>query len=283
MLNQTNLVSNLKINILDNSFLFAFSITLLAGLSTVIGSFVVFFKKSLKTGWLSFSMSFAAGVMLYVSFVEILPNSILMFKESQNSVDFFITNNYVNLILFFLIGCLLAVFIEKLLPDQKINDQIGKNFTTKRKIYRSGLLIALSLAFHNFPEGIITFMECYTNLFSGLAIAIAIALHNIPEGMSISVPIYHATGSKKKAVLYTALSGVTEPIGALFCYFLIKDGLDPFVEASIMSFVSGIMVFISLFVLIPMSIQYKTKFQHVTGILSGSLIIGLSILMLNSL
>ena len=268
---------------MDNSFLFAFSITLLAGLSTVIGSFVVFFRRSLKTGWLSFSMSFAAGVMLYVSFIEILPNSILLFKESENTTNFFITNNYIKLILFFCIGCLIAVFIEKLLPDQKINDQIGKNFNTKKKIYRSGLLIALSLAFHNFPEGLITFMECYTNLFSGLAIALAIALHNIPEGMSISVPIYHATGSRKKAVFYTALSGITEPIGALFCYFLIKDGLDPFLEASIMSFVSGIMVFISLFVLIPMSLEYKTKLQHITGLISGSLIIGLSILMLNNL
>lgn len=268
---------------MDQSFLFAFSITLLAGLSTVLGSLVVFFTSSTKTGWLSFSMSFAAGVMLYVSLIEIIPSSIELFDESKGSVEFFINNTYINLIVFLALGCLIAIVIEKLLPDQKINEQIKKKINVKRKIYRSGLLIALSLAFHNFPEGIITFMECYTNLFSGLAIALAIALHNIPEGMSISVPIYHATGSKRKAVLYTALSGITEPIGALFCYFLIKDGLEPFVEASVMSLVSGIMVFIALFVLIPMSWEYKTRYQHISGLLCGCVIIGLSIMMLNNL
>ena len=121
-------------------------------------------------------------------------------------------------------------------------------------------------------------------VFSGIVIGFAIALHNIPEGMSISVPIYHATGSKRKAILYTALSGVTEPLGALFCYFLIlQNGLNPYVEACIMSIVSGIMVFISLFVLLPMSIEYNKKYQHVSGVLVGSLVIGVSIYMLNNL
>ena len=268
---------------MDKQFLIAFSITLLAGLSTVVGSLVVFFNHSKKLGWLSFSMAFASGVMLYVTFVEIIRSSMEIFLQDNGKTNFFITNHYLNLILFFLVGCGVAVLIEKLLPDQKINNQIGKSFSTKKKIYRSGLLIAISLALHNFPEGIITFMECYTNLISGLAIALAIALHNIPEGMSISVPIYHATGSKKKAVWYTALSGVTEPIGALFCFYLIKDGLNPFIEAAIMSFVGGIMVFIAIFVLIPMSLEYKSKFQHVFGLISGIVIIGLSILMMDSI
>ena len=268
---------------MDKQFLIAFSITLLAGLSTVVGSLVVFFNHSKKLGWLSFSMAFASGVMLYVTFVEIIPSSMEIFLQDNGKTNFFITNHYLNLILFFLVGCGVAVLIEKLLPDQKINNQIGKNFSTKKKIYRSGLLIAISLALHNFPEGIITFMECYTNLISCLAIALAIAFHNIPEGMSISVPIYHATGSKKKPVWYTALSGVTEPIGALFCFYLIKDGLNPFIEAAIMSFVGGIMVFIATFVLLPMSLEYKSKFQHVFGLISGIVIIGLSILMMDSI
>tara|TARA_Y100000991_G_C21942582_1_gene335989 strand:- start:506 stop:1312 length:807 start_codon:yes stop_codon:yes gene_type:complete len=268
---------------MDKQFLIAFSVTLLAGLSTVVGSLVVFFNNSKKLGWLSFSMAFASGVMLYVTFVEIIPSSLEIFLHDNGDTNFFINNHYLNLTLFFLVGCGVAVLIEKLLPDQKINNQIGKNFSTKKKIYRSGLLIAISLALHNFPEGIITFMECYTNLISGLAIALAIALHNIPEGMSISVPIYHSTGSKKKAIWYTALSGVTEPIGALFCFYLIKDGLNPFIEAAIMSFVGGIMVFIATFVLLPMSLEYKSKFQHVFGLISGIVIIGLSILMMDSI
>jgi len=262
---------------MDSKLLFAFLITLIAGLSTVIGGLVVLFNKSHKLSWLSFSMSFAAGVMIYVSLVEIMPGSIEMFQNNSESP-------YLNLFIFFALGCLIAIIIEKFLPDQQISKQIDKNFASKKKIYRSGLLIALSLAFHNFPEGIITFMESYNNIFSGIVIGFAIALHNIPEGMSISVPIYHATGSKRKAILYTALSGLTEPLGALFCYFLIlQNGLNPYVEACIMSIVSGIMVFISLFVLLPMSIEYNKKYQHVSGILVGSLVIGVSIYMLNNL
>ena len=266
---------------MDSKLLFAFLITLIAGLSTVIGGLVVLFNKSKKLSWLSFSMSFAAGVMIYVSLVEIIPGSFEMFEKSES---LYIKSPYLNLFIFFALGCLIAIIIEKLMPDQQISKQIGKNFASKKKIYRSGLLIALSLAIHNFPEGIITFMESYQNIFSGIVIGFAIALHNIPEGMSISVPIYHATGSKKKAILYTALSGVTEPLGALFCYFLIlQNGLDPYVEACIMSIVSGIMVFISLFVLLPMSIEYNKKYQHVSGIIVGSLVIGVSIYMLNNL
>lgn len=266
---------------MDSKLLFAFLITLIAGLSTVIGGLVVLFNNSNKLSWLSFSMSFAAGVMIYVSLVEIIPGSLEIFQEKSESLNF--KSPYINLFIFFALGCLIAIIIEKLMPDQQISKQIDKNFTSKKKIYRSGLLIALSLAFHNFPEGIITFMESYHNIFSGIVIGFAIALHNIPEGMSISVPIYHATGSKKKAILYTALSGVTEPLGALFCYFLIlQNGLNPYVEACIMSVVSGIMVFISLFVLLPMSIEYNKKYQHVSGIIVGSLVIGLSIYMLNN-
>ncbi len=266
---------------MDKAFLVAFSITLLAGLSTVIGSLIVLFNKSQKKSWLSFSMAFAAGVMLYISFVEIIPDSIHVFKN-QNAT-FFISNAYINFGLFFLSGCALALFLEKFLPDHKISDKINSGLSTKRKIYRSGILIAISLAIHNFPEGIITFMECYTNLFSGLALALAIALHNIPEGMSISVPILHATGSKKKAIIYTALSGITEPIGALFCYLMIKDGINLFTEAAIMSGVGGIMVFISVFVLMPISIDYKQNKQPLIGFITGCFIIGFSIFLMNSL
>ena len=266
---------------MDRAFLIAFSITLLAGLSTDFGSFIVLFNKSKKTSWLSFSMSFAAGVMLYISFVEIIPDSIHVFSD-QNAT-FFISNAYLNFGLFFLSGCALALFLEKVLPDHKISEKIGIGISSKRKIYRTGVLIAISLAIHNFPEGIITFMECYTNLFSGLALALAIALHNIPEGMSISVPILHATGSKKKAIFYTALSGITEPIGALFCYLLIKDGIQPFTEAALMSAVGGIMVFISIFVLMPLSVSYKENKQPLIGFISGCFIIGLSIFLMNSL
>ena len=134
-----------------------------------------------------------------------------------------------NTALLFLIGffvwSLFAIFTDKLLPEQKINNQVNKSITSKIKIYRSGILIALTMAVHNFPEGIVTFIGSINDLSFGLVIGLAIALHNIPEGMAISVPIYYASGSKRKAFFYSALSGFTEPLGALFCYFVINSYL----------------------------------------------------------
>ena len=133
------------------------------------------------------------------------------------------------------------------------------------------------MALHNFPEGIVTFIGSVNDLSFGLVIGLAIALHNIPEGMAISVPIYHATGSKKKAFLYSALSGFTEPLGALFCYFVINSYLDDFLTAAVMSIVSGIMIFISIFVLMPLSFEYKDKYEHILGLVIGMFVIGISI------
>ena len=175
-------------------------------------------------------MSFADGVMLYVSFVEILPESYLEFKHTKNQ-----NTALLYVIGFFVFGALFAIFTDKLLPEQKINNQVNKSITSKnKKIYRSGILIALTMALHNFPEGIVTFIGSTNDLSFGLVIGLAIALHNIPEGMAISVPIYHVSGSKK-AFFYSALSGFTEPLGALFCYFVINLLFDDFVTAAVMS------------------------------------------------
>ena len=258
---------------MEQTYLIPFLITLFAGLSTALGGLVVFFGNTEKLNWLSFTMSFAAGVMLYVSFVEILPESYLEFKHTngQNTALLYVLG-------FFVFGTLFAIFTDKLLPEQKINSQVNKSITSKNnKIYRSGILIALTMALHNFPEGIVTFIGSVNDISFGLVIGLAIALHNIPEGMAISVPIYHATGSKKKAFLYSALSGFTEPFGALFCYFVINSYLDDFLTAAVMSIVSGIMIFISIFVLMPLSFEYKDKYEHILGLVIGMFVIGISI------
>ncbi|MDA9809124.1 zinc transporter ZupT [Flavobacteriales bacterium] len=258
---------------MEQSYLIPFLITLFAGLSTSIGGLVVFFGNTEKLNWLSFTMSFAAGVMLYVSFVEILPESFIEFKQSHET-----NRAFLYVFSFFIIGVFFAILTDKLLPEQKINSQVNKSLISKNnKIYRSGLLITLTMALHNFPEGMVTFIGSVNDLSFGLVIGFAIALHNIPEGMAISVPIYHATGSKRKAFLYATLSGLTEPLGALFCYFVINSFLDAFLTAAIMSVVSGIMIFISIFVLLPLSYQYKGKLEHVIGLFTGMFVIGISI------
>lgn len=258
---------------MESNFLMPFLITLFAGLSTAIGGLVVFFGNTQKLSWLSFTMSFAAGVMLYVSFVEIIPESFFDFKDDETNTQ----SPLLYVSLFFIVGALFALFTDKLIPEQKINNQLGENVKSNSKVYRSGLLIALTLALHNFPEGIVTFLGSVNDLSFGLVIGLAIALHNIPEGMAISVPIYHATGSKKKAFLYATLSGLTEPLGAIFCYFVINNYLDDFLRAAIMSLVSGIMVFISIFVLMPMSYEYRHKYEYIIGLLTGAVVIGVSI------
>ena len=258
---------------MEQSYLIPFLITLFAGLSTTLGGLVVFFGNTKKLNWLSFTMSFAAGVMLYVSLIEILPESYFEFKHTndQNTALLYVLG-------FFIFGVLFGVFTDKILPEQKINNQVNKSINSNnKKIYRSGILIALTMALHNFPEGIVTFIGSVNDLSFGLVIGLAIALHNIPEGMAISVPIYHSTGSKKKAFLYAALSGFTEPLGALFCYFVINSYLDDFLTAAIMSIVSGIMIFISIFVLMPLSFEYKDKYEHIIGLVIGMVVIGISI------
>ena len=258
---------------MEQSYLIPFLITLFAGLSTSIGGLVVFFGNTEKLNWLSFTMSFAAGVMLYISFVEILPESFTEFTKSHET-----NRAFLYVFSFFTVGVFFAILTDKLLPEQKINSQVNKSLISKNnKIYRSGLLITLTMALHNFPEGMVTFIGSVNDLSFGLVIGLAIALHNIPEGMAISVPIYHATGSKRKAFLYATLSGLTEPIGALFCYFVINSFLDAFLTAAIMSVVSGIMIFISIFVLLPLSYQYKGKLEHVLGLVTGMFVTGISI------
>lgn len=268
---------------MDHTALFAFSLTLIAGLSTGIGSLIATFAKRANTKFLSISLGFSAGVMLYVSFMEIIPKSQDILSEAMGGK----LGVLVAMISFFS-GMALIAIIDKLLPiskshherpivykDGKIPEKAEPN--KEEKLLRMGLFTALAIAIHNFPEGIATFLSALQHPALGLSITMAIAIHNIPEGISVYIPIYYATGKKKMAFAYSFLSGLAEPIGALLGYFLLRPYLSGALFGIIFACVAGIMVFISLDELLPTAHDYGEPDLSILGVVGGMIIMALSL------
>ena len=224
----------------------AFIITTLAGLSTILGSFLIFSKKK-PENILNISLSFAAGVMFSISICDLIPTSYSMISETYHLIPTILIVS-----IFFLIGVLFSNMIDKYLPtDTKI--------LKDSKLYTVGLISCIAIILHNIPEGIITYITSSQNLQLGIHLSIAIALHNIPEGISISVPIYYSTGSKKRAFFYTFLSGMSEPLGAFIAYFFLAPYVTNFIMGILYAFIGGIMTQISLQELLPQALSYKQK------------------------
>lgn len=279
--------SSREISMEEGNVLFALLLTLFAGLATGIGSAIAFVAKRTNTKLLSFSLGFSAGVMIYISFVEIFPDARHAFIERFGEFQ----GMLYTLIAFFG-GMLLIALIDKFIPSAENphemrsveamnNEKKALNF---RKLYRLGIMTALAVGIHNFPEGIATFMSAMKDPKLGIAIAIAVAIHNIPEGIAVSVPVYYATGNRKKAFLLSFLSGLAEPIGALMAYlvlmpFLTPDNVD-IVFGAVMAGVAGIMVFISLDELLPSAEEYGEHHLAIYGLTGGMGVMALSLLLL---
>lgn len=280
---------------MDNVF-FAFALTLFAGLSTGIGSTIAFLSKKSSPRFLSLSLGFSAGVMLYVSMIEIF------FKAQESLIREMgtVKGSWFTVIAFFG-GMLLAGIIDKLVPtsenphemhtiDEILEDpsdeshhmeQIKKREEAikTQKLLRMGLFTALAIGIHNFPEGLATFMAALHDPTIAIPIAIAIAIHNIPEGIAVSVPIFYATGSRKKAFIYSFLSGLSEPVGALFGYLILLPFLSETLMGIIFAAVAGIMVFISLDELLPASREYDEHHLSIYGLISGMIVMAVSLLL----
>lgn len=262
---------------MDSNILFAFSLTLMAGLATGIGSCLAFFSKKDNTKFLSISLGFSAGVMIYVSFVEILVKA----KESLVIILGETKGNYL-VVLSFFSGMALIGVIDKLIPSYENPHEI-KNISEleekkKSSLYRMGIFSALAIGIHNFPEGLATFISSLENPTLGISIAVAIALHNIPEGIAVSVPIYFSTGDKKKAFKYSFLSGVAEPLGALVGYLILMPFLNELMFGIIFAVVAGIMVFISLDELLPAAEKYGEHHLAIYGVIAGMIVMAISLL-----
>lgn len=222
---------------------YSFLITSLAGLSTLLGMIVIFFSKKDSNKIIVSSLSFAAGVMICVSLLDLVPESIeLLTKRYSNvaSILFFGT--------FLSIGVLSSIFIDTKMPDNNKNNS---------KLFRVGIISMLAIILHNIPEGIATFMASSMNAKLGVSLALAIAMHNIPEGISISVPIYYSTRSKKRALLYTFISAISEPFGALIAFLFLKNFITDSFMGMLFAFIAGIMTHISLYELLPEAKSYN--------------------------
>lgn len=270
---------------MDGSILFAFGLTLFAGLATGIGSILAFFTSTTNTKFLSFALGFSAGVMIYISMIDI-------FFKAQDSLVSELgepLGNWITVIGFFA-GMILIALIDKFIPDQtnphelkKVEDMnIPENYSMGEfsSLMKMGIFTALALAIHNFPEGIATFMSALQDPKLGVAIAIAIAIHNIPEGIAVSVPVYYATGSRRKAFKLSFLSGLAEPLGALAAYLILMPFLNDIMFGVIFAAVAGIMVFISLDELLPAAKKYDEAHTSIYGLMAGMAVMALSLLLL---
>ena len=265
-----------------NNVLFAFGVTLLAGLATGFGSTLAFLAKRTNTKLLSTALGFSAGVMIYVSFVEIFPKAKVALVEQLGDVQ-----GYWITVLSFFGGIIFIAIIDKLVPDfenphevhraeEMQQQELAEQF---KKLYRMGLFAAIAIAIHNFPEGLATFFSAIKDTKLGIAIGVAIAIHNIPEGIAVSVPIYYATGSRKKAFVYSFLSGLAEPLGALIGYVVLFSFFNDAMFGVLFASVGGIMVFISLDELLPAAREYGHYHLAAYGLVGGMAIMALSLLL----
>ncbi|WP_070119541.1 zinc transporter ZupT [Bacillus marinisedimentorum] len=264
------------------NLLLAFGLTLMAGLATGIGSVLAFFTSETNTKFLSLALGFSAGVMIYVSMVEIFVKA----KDALISAMGVEMGNWVTVGGFFG-GMLLIALIDKFIPKQSNPHELKKVEDMKRPgqhvkdpaLLKMGTFTALAIAIHNFPEGIATFTSALQDPGLGIAIAAAIAIHNIPEGIAVSVPVYFATGDKKKAFTLSFLSGLSEPVGALVAYLILMPFLNDIMFGVIFAAVAGIMVFISLDELLPAAKKYDEAHTSIYGLIAGMAVMALSLLL----
>ena len=228
-----------------NNIIVAFILTILAGLSTLIGTLFIFYKGDIKK-LTKYSLAFASGVMASISLIDLIPEAInLIIKNNSKNNTFLLT------LIFIAIGLILSYIIDTLIPE-------NKNVKNK-KLYKLGIFSMLAIIMHNIPEGIATFLSSSSNLSLGISLAIAIALHNIPEGISISVPVYSATGSKKRAFIYTLISALAEPLGGVIAYLFLAPIITDNIMGYTLAIIAGIMLHISLLKLLPAAIKYREK------------------------
>lgn len=266
-----------------SAVLFALGLTVFAGLATGIGSFMAFAASPTNHRFLSATLGFSAGVMLYVAMIEI-------FQKSRLSLLAATGNEQTALglaTLGFFVGIILIALLDKLIDHDHgnpheihdVSEMDDKDEMKRNKLLRMGLFTALAIAIHNFPEGLATFLAAMEDPTLGVAIAIAIAIHNIPEGIAVAIPIYHATGSRKKAFWYSFASGLSEPVGALIGYFILTQFMNDLTFGFIFSAVAGVMVFISLDQLLPTAQKYGEHHLSIYGLIAGMMVMAASLVL----
>lgn len=249
---------------MNKNVVYSLLISSFAGISTLLGGLVVYFKFKDKKSFIAFALSFSLSVMISLSIFELLPDSFITLSSR-----FGLLIGIIFTTVMFLIGKFLVT---------KINKKLAL-LQNKDNLYRVGLLSMIALMLHNFPEGIATFMASYNDLSAGISLGIAIMLHNIPEGISISVPIYYATGSKKRGVIYSLISGLAEPLGAILAFIVLKNYINDITIAFVLVIVAGIMITISINEMLPEVNSYNKKNISILGMIIGVILVIVNLLL----
>jgi ZIP family zinc transporter len=255
-----------------------------AGFSTWIGSVIALFMYRPKAWIMSLILGFSAGVMIYISFAELLRTAISDLGMTNANITFFG-------------GLLFIALIDVLIPHEYkeehvtdsplIDGKLNPLATTpgviaRPALLRMGLLTAIGIGIHNFPEGLVVFSSAVTgNIVHGFVVALAVGLHNIPEGISVSLPILAATGSRKKAFFYSFISGLAEPVGALIGYLILLPFITPALVSNLLAFAAGIMVYISLDELLPAAHAFGRAHVAIIGVGTGMVVMAVSLILFN--
>lgn len=263
--------------------LIAFGVCVAAAAATVLGSVFVLRAHQSNARLLAFGLAFAGGAMVYVSLVEIFNKSVIAFSDTFGPKI-----GYAYATLAFFAGVLLLAVIDRVIPnphegmdEREILHTTGHHHeaVARPNVARVGLLAAAAITAHNFPEGLATFFATLDNPVVGLPLAMAIAIHNIPEGVSIAIPVYYATGSRKKAIMATVVSALAEPAGALIGYLLLAPFLTHAVFGAVFGIIAGVMVFLAIDELMPEAKRYSKGHEAVYGMVTGMGALALSLVL----
>jgi ZIP family zinc transporter len=263
----------------------AFLMTLIAGLSTGLGGVISVLSKKQNTKFLAAALGFSAGVMIYVSMAELFVEARLSLGEIYG-----IKKGMIITVIAFFAGMILNAVIDKIIPEKENPHEFKHKgdepmFPTRESkkprnaLVRTGLMTALALTIHNFPEGLATFIAALHEPGIAIPVTAAIALHNIPEGVAVAMPLYFATGNRKKALGYSFLSGLSEPLGAIIGYFLLRAFISDTLFGIIFAAVAGIMVFISIDELLPSAREYGEHHISIYGFVAGMAVMATSLIL----
>lgn len=246
----------------------AFLLSTFAGFSTMLGTIIIFVNKKRTTGFIAGALAFASSVMFCLSLFDLLPEAIYFFSKTK---DTFISFSLC--FIFVVVGILISYLLDCFVPEEKhvLN-------TNDKKLYKVGIITMLAIIIHNIPEGIATFITTADNIKLGLTLTIAITMHNIPEGISIALPIYYSLKSKKKALIYTFISAISEPFGALIAFLFITPSSTTF--GILFSMIAGIMTYIAIFELLPNSLIYQKKKISFFFLLLGAILVIINVFIL---
>ncbi len=255
-----------------------FSLSMVAGLCTGLGAAVAFFMKRSSTRLLTFALGASAGVMVYISFMELMPSAAAYLGEEDAKWSIMAA---------FFGGMALSAIIDKLIPEDENPHEIRRpdelegvtggtgQYAGQAGVKRSALLFALAIAIHNFPEGIATMAAAFDNAEIAASVALAVAIHNIPEGLAVAVPLLYGTGNRKKAFWLALLSGLSEPVGALVAMLILLPFLTPTLLGVLFAVVAGIMVYISFDELLPMAERWGHHHLSIYGVTAGMLLMAM--------